>query len=132
MPKVNARRPLVHKHAQAQPQAQAPQHGASAAGGQVKRKRPEGSASAHKKPKQASQPQREQAQPRSTAHHQPNNRLTCISIVDKQAAAALTTLLRADSGRAHGATLKSLTLAPHIEAKKATYAVTCQTMKCER
>ncbi|GLI69443.1 hypothetical protein VaNZ11_014055, partial [Volvox africanus] len=52
-----------------------------------------------------------------------------LSVVHKQAAFAVQRLLEADSSRKHGASLKSLTLAPHIEAKKATFAVTCQVLK---
>ena len=54
----------------------------------------------------------------------------CMSVVDQQAAFAVQRLLQADSSRSNGASLKSLTLAPHIVAKKATYAVTCQVVKC--
>lgn len=38
-------------------------------------------------------------------------------------------LIQAAETHRHGATIKSLTLAPHIENKKATYAVTCETLK---
>lgn len=55
----------------------------------------------------------------------------CISTVHQQATFAVQRLLEADSSRKHGASLKSLTLAPHVVAKKATYAVTCQVLKCE-
>ena len=40
-------------------------------------------------------------------------------------------LLTADETRSKGASLKSLTLAPHIQHKRATYAVTCQVLQCE-
>jgi putative methyltransferase len=49
--------------------------------------------------------------------------------VDRQAAWALQQLLRADASGKGGASIKSLTLHPSVEAKKATYAVTCQTLK---
>ncbi|KAG2499505.1 hypothetical protein HYH03_002452 [Edaphochlamys debaryana] len=52
-----------------------------------------------------------------------------VSTVHQQAAFAVQRLLEADRDRRHGASLKSLTLAPHIVAKKATYAVTCQVLK---
>ena len=52
-----------------------------------------------------------------------------VSVVDRQAAWALQQLLRADVSGNGGASIKSLTLHPSIEAKKATYAVTCQTLK---
>jgi hypothetical protein len=54
---------------------------------------------------------------------------SCISIIDKQAASAVDRLIQAAETHRHGATIKSLTLAPHIENKKATYAVTCETLK---
>ena len=53
------------------------------------------------------------------------------SAIDRQAAAALGKLLAADAARAGGASIKSLTLAPHVVEKKATHAVTCNTLKCE-
>ena len=40
------------------------------------------------------------------------------SVVHRQAAFAVSRLLAADASQREGATLKSLTLAPHIEAKK--------------
>ena len=52
------------------------------------------------------------------------------SVIDRQAAAALGKLLAADSARSGGASIKSLTLAPHVVEKKATHAVTCNTLKC--
>ena len=52
-----------------------------------------------------------------------------VSVVDRQAAWALQQVLRADASGKGGASIKSLTLHPSIEAKKATYAVTCQTLK---
>ena len=53
----------------------------------------------------------------------------CQSEVDRQAAACISKLLAADSSKRHGKTIKSLTLAPHIKAKKAVYAITCQTLQ---
>ena len=52
-----------------------------------------------------------------------------VSVVDRQAARAVQQLLQADASGRGGASIKSLTLAPSIEAKKATHAVTCQTLK---
>lgn len=49
--------------------------------------------------------------------------------VHRQAAYAVERLLAADASQREGATLKSLTLAPHIQAKKATYAVTCEVLR---
>ncbi len=51
------------------------------------------------------------------------------SVVDRQAAAAIAKLLHADATGTQGASLKSLTLGPAIQAKKATYAVTCETLR---
>jgi putative methyltransferase len=53
----------------------------------------------------------------------------CHSIVDRQAVGALARLLAADVTHCKGTTLKSLTLAPHVQAKKATYAVTIKTLE---
>ena len=50
-------------------------------------------------------------------------------MVDRQAAKVVQQLLQADASGRGGASIKSLTLAPTIDAKKATYAVTCQTLK---
>ena len=52
-----------------------------------------------------------------------------VSVVDRQAAWAVAQLLRADMSGRGGASIKSLTLGPSIQAKKATHAVTCQTLK---
>ncbi|KAI8463734.1 MAG: S-adenosyl-L-methionine-dependent methyltransferase [Monoraphidium minutum] len=51
------------------------------------------------------------------------------SVIDRQASEAVGRLLRAAETRAAGATIKSLTLAPHVVHKKPTFAVTCQTLK---
>ena len=56
---------------------------------------------------------------------------TCQSEVDRQAAACLSKILASDANKRNGKTIKSLTLAPHIKAKKAVYAVTCQTLACK-
>jgi putative methyltransferase len=52
-----------------------------------------------------------------------------VSIVDRQAAYAVAKLLRADATGSGGASIKSLTLGPAVKAKKATYAVTCETLR---
>jgi len=62
---------------------------------------------------------------------QSTGRLHCFNIIHRQAAYAVRRLVTADKARAKGASLKSLTLAAHIENKKATYAVTCQVLKSE-
>ena len=55
---------------------------------------------------------------------------SCQSEVDRQAAACISKVLASDASKSNGKTIKSLTLAPHIKAKKAVYAVTCQTLQC--
>lgn len=55
---------------------------------------------------------------------------SCQSEVDRQAAACISKVLASDASKRNGKTIKSLTLAPHIKAKKAVYAVTCQTLQC--
>ncbi len=143
MPKSKAKRPIVSVHAP--PSSRGPQPGGEpqqhkqqgkhqhkqhdgalgpARGGVSKRKRP---AQEHGSGGGGSGAKR-------TAHSASarGGQLVCISAVDRQAAQALHTLLQADAGQGKGATLKALTLAPHITAKKATYAVTCEALKRER
>ena len=50
-------------------------------------------------------------------------------MVDKQAANAIQRLLKAQSSRQQGASLKSLVLAPHIKAVKATFKVAYSTLR---
>jgi hypothetical protein len=50
--------------------------------------------------------------------------------VHKQAAQVVRKLLAAQEAGKGGASLKSLTLAPAILAKKATHAICCETLKC--
>ena len=50
-------------------------------------------------------------------------------VVWKQAAGIVARLLRADGARRGGASIKTLTLAPGIAAKKATHAIVCETLK---
>ena len=52
------------------------------------------------------------------------------SKVHKQAAGVGGRVLRAQGAKKGGASLKSLTLAPNIIAKKATHAICCETLKC--
>jgi hypothetical protein len=59
----------------------------------------------------------------------PHGSWRCASIIDQQSAEALHRLLSAAETRTAGATIKSLTLAPHIVHKKPTYAVTVETLK---
>ena len=49
--------------------------------------------------------------------------------VRRQACAALTTLLNADATAKHGASIKSLTLGERVYAKRATYALTIETLR---
>ena len=53
----------------------------------------------------------------------------CHSVVDRQAAAAVKALLSAQKRQRKGVSLKALTLAPKVQAKKATFRVTCQTLQ---
>jgi hypothetical protein len=53
------------------------------------------------------------------------------SPVVRFAAEALKKLLIADESQRSGKSIKSLTLAPHVSTKKATFALTCQTLRCE-
>ena len=55
----------------------------------------------------------------------------CANVIHRQAASAVMRLVVSDSTKTKGASLKSLTLASHVQHKKATYAVTCQVLKCE-
>mmetsp|Transcript_40301 Transcript_40301/g.89498 ORF Transcript_40301/g.89498 Transcript_40301/m.89498 type:complete len:538 (+) Transcript_40301:127-1740(+) len=55
--------------------------------------------------------------------------IKCSSVIDRQAAYAVERLVEADASKSKGASLKSLTLAPNIVNKRATYAVTCQVLK---
>ncbi|WIA29585.1 hypothetical protein OEZ86_012077 [Tetradesmus obliquus] len=59
----------------------------------------------------------------------PAGQWRCASVIDQQSAEALLRLLSAAETRTAGATIKSLTLAPHIVHKKPTYAVTVETLK---
>jgi hypothetical protein len=53
------------------------------------------------------------------------------SPVVRFAAEALKKLLVADESQRSGKSIKSLTLAPHVSTKKATFALTCQTLRCK-
>ncbi|EIE18290.1 S-adenosyl-L-methionine-dependent methyltransferase [Coccomyxa subellipsoidea C-169] len=55
--------------------------------------------------------------------------IPATGLVDRQAASAITHVLHADATGTEGASIKSLTLGPAIQAKKATYAVTCETLR---
>ena len=50
-------------------------------------------------------------------------------VVWRQAAGVVARLLDADGARRGGASIKTLTLAPGVAAKKVTHAVVCETLK---
>ncbi len=80
------------------------------------------------------QQQQQQRKPRSSGDGPrpgSSSGLQCMNPIHRQAAFAVQRLVTADATKSKGASLKSLTLAPHIENKRATYAVTCQVLKCE-
>lgn len=80
---------------------------------------------------------KKQSQPQSAVAGPPqvqkavNKNWRCSSIIDQQASEAVGRLLHAAATKSSGATIKSLTLAPHIVHKKPTFAVTCETLKRE-
>ena len=65
----------------------------------------------------------------NTPQNTPARVLNPINETHRQAAHAVGRLLHADATGRDGASLKSLTLAPHIVNKKAVYAVTIETLK---
>ena len=58
-------------------------------------------------------------------------RVQLLAKVRRQAARAVQSLLKGDADRRASASIRSLIYAPSIVAKKATLALTCQTLKCE-
>lgn len=54
---------------------------------------------------------------------------SCCSVVDKQAALAVKKTLATHASNRQGASLKSLVLAPHVKAKKATFKVALNTLR---
>lgn len=70
-------------------------------------------------------------EPGAGARKATGSRWSLASLVHRQAADALARLLAASASRRGGTSIKALTLAPHIQAKKATYAVTHETLRCE-
>ena len=54
-----------------------------------------------------------------------------LRIVHRQAAAAVSRLLEADASKRGGVSIKALTLSPSVLSKKATHALTCETLRCE-
>ena len=70
----------------------------------------------------AGQQQQQQQEQKEWVPHSP---------VVRFAAEALKKLLVADESQRSGKSIKSLTLAPHVSTKKATFALTCQTLRCE-
>jgi putative methyltransferase len=98
------------------------------------------SAAKHSKPAAAPNKHPQAASPAAVAkrshqhqqhsqHQQHWSGWRCASIIDQQSAEVLDKLLLAVETRRGGATIKSLTLAPHIVHKKPTFAVTCETLK---
>ncbi len=123
MPRVKKRIGILPKakssgaRPQQQKQQQAPAH-KPANSTKPGVKRPSGTSDDHPAPKrQRHEPQQAQ-------------QWYCRSVIDRQAADAVAKLVHAAETHQSGATIKSLTLAPHIVHKKATFAVTCQTLKC--
>eukprot|EP00873_Tetraselmis_striata_P002564 jgi/Tetstr1/422828/TSEL_013619.t1 len=68
-------------------------------------------------------------EPGAGARKATGSRWSLASLVHRQAADALARLLAASASRRGGTSIKALTLAPHIQAKKATYAVTHETLR---
>lgn len=81
------------------------------------------------------QQQQQQHPSKRPKQHQHQNQLNPSStwrastVIDQQAARFLARLLDAARTRKGGATVKSLCLADGVEHKRATYAVTCETLK---
>jgi 25S rRNA (cytosine2278-C5)-methyltransferase len=61
--------------------------------------------------------------------HRENKELYPTDISLRQASQAVSRLLAADAARCNGASLKSLTLAPHVRNKRAVHAITVETLK---
>lgn len=89
---------------------------------------------AQRPPKHSKKPRNAPGERRSSksavhSHSARRGQWECASIIDEQSAEVLGKLLLAAETRRGGATIKSLTLAPHIVHKKPTFAVTCETLK---
>jgi putative methyltransferase len=132
MPVPKKKRPLVLS---VRPAAAASAAAAPGAPPQPKRKRSK-PAQPHREhtqhPQQHPQQPRGRARPSSASRAPPAHSpaaWTCASVIDQQSAEALARLLDAAATRSHGASIKSLTLAPHVVHKKPTFAVTCETLK---
>ncbi|KAF8073135.1 NSUN5 [Scenedesmus sp. PABB004] len=74
-------------------------------------------------------PKQQPPQQHPPQQHQQPAAWRCASVIDQQAAEAVGRLLAAAETRSAGATIKSLTLAPHVVHKKPTFAVTCETLR---
>lgn len=112
-PKLKAKKPKAPKPVLSQPEADA-----AAGGGKQKR-----AAAAAAALLQSKTEKHELQQQREWIPHSP---------VVRFAAEAVAKLIAADESQRSGKSIKSLTLAPHVSTKKATYALTCQTLRCER
>ncbi len=100
---------------------------AAPAGGPVKRKKQ--AASTDFSPDQQPRKKQKPSSPQHAREHRGTAFWHAASVVDRQAASAITHVLHADATGTEGASIKSLTLGPAIQAKKATYAVTCETLR---
>lgn len=134
---VRARPPQVKPKKQKQPQPAPPEKAAAAATEPKVRPKlgksaPNGAAAAAAallkggssdagKPNAAGQQGQQQQEQKEWVPHSP---------VVRFAAEALAKLLAADASQRSGKTIKALTLAPHVTTKKATFALTCQTLRC--
>lgn len=54
-----------------------------------------------------------------------------LRIVHRQAAVAVSRLIEADASKRGGVSIKALTLSPSVLSKRATHALTCETLRCE-
>lgn len=112
-PKLKAKKPKAPKPVMSQPEADA-----AIGGGKQKR-----AAAAAAALLQSKMEKHQLQQQREWIPHSP---------VVRFAAEAVAKLIAADESQRSGKSIKSLTLAPHVSTKKATYALTCQTLRCER
>jgi hypothetical protein len=103
-----------------------PPASSSGGGGGGKRKKPSGDKQQHHQ-----QQQHPTKRPKQQQQHQQQNpnAWRASTVIDQQAARFLSRLLDAARTRKGGATVKSLCLADGVEHKRATYAVTCETLK---
>lgn len=113
-PSLKQKKPNLAKPAQSQPK---PAAGKPTAGGSKQKATAAAAALLQSKTEKY-----EQQQQREWIPHSP---------VVRYAAEAVAKLIAADASQQSGKSIKSLTLAPHVSTKKATYALTCQTLRCK-